>query len=142
MKLSIAEIIKKAVEAKVTEEKVKILRENNSVPLRMILRYTYDPEIKFLVPNTIPPWNKNGLVDVHGMLYTEARRLKIFLVGGPYDGKLNKVKMESLFIGLLESIDDKDAEIVANMITKKPIAGLSNKVVTEAFPELYNEKFA
>lgn len=141
MRLSIAEIVKKTVDAKGKDEKVKVLQQNNSQPLRMILRYTYDPEIKFLLPDVRPPWNRNGLVDVHGMLYTEARRLKIFLVGGPYDGKLNKLKMETLFINLLESVDDKDAEILANMIEKKAIKGITKTVLEEAFPGIFEEKF-
>lgn len=139
MRLSIAEIVKATIEAKTKEEKIRVLQKNNSVTLRTILRYTYDKDIEFLVPDVRPPWNKNGLVDVEGRLYTETRRLKIFLKGGPYDGKLNKVKMESLFIELLESVDDKDAEILANMIEKKPINGISKSVIEEAFPGIFEE---
>ena len=137
MRLSIAEIVKATIEAKTKEEKIRVLQKNNSVTLRTILRYTYDKDIEFLVPNVRPPWNKNGLVDVEGRLYTETRRLKIFLKGGSYDGKLNKVKMESLFIELLESVDDKDAEILANMIEKKHIVGIDEEVLLKVYPDLY-----
>lgn len=139
MRLSIAEIIKATIEAKTKNEKIQVLQKNNSVTLRTILRYTYDNDIEFLVPNVRPPWNKNGLVDVEGRLYNETRRLKIFLKGGPYDGKLTKLKIETLFIELLEGIDDKDSEILANMIEKKPINGISKAVIEEAFPGIFEE---
>ncbi len=141
MRLSIAEIVKATVEAKTKEEKITVLRNNNSTQLRMIMRYTYDPAIEFVVPNTRPPWNKNGLVDVEARLFQEARNLRIIIKGGPYDGKLNKVKVESIFINILESVDDKDAEILANMIEKKPIKGISQDVIEEAFPGIFEEKF-
>lgn len=138
MLLSISEIIKKTVEMKSEDEKVEFLRKNSSIALITILRYTYDPNISFLVPDTPPPWKKNGLVDVHGRLYQEIRRLKIFLKGGQYDGKLKQVKIEQLFIEILESIDDKDAEILVNMIQKKPLIGIPIYVIEKAFPDFYN----
>lgn len=138
MLLSISEIIKKTVELKNEEEKIEFLRKHSSIALLTILRYTYDENIQFLVPNTPPPWKKNGLVDVHGRLYQEIRRLKIFLKGGQYDGKLKQVKIEQLFIEILESIDDKDAEILVNMIQKKPIIGIPIYVIEKAFPDFYN----
>ena len=136
MKLSIAEIVNKATELKTEKEKIEWLQKNNNTPLRMILKYIYDPNVEFLVPNTAPPWKKNAYVGVEGMLYTEARRLKIFIKGGGYDN-LNQVKREQLFISLLEDIDNDDAELLCKMITKKPLKGLTKAVVKASFPEDY-----
>ena len=136
MKLSIAEIVNKATELKTEKEKIEWLQKNNNTPLRMILKYIYDPNVEFLVPNTAPPWKKNAYVGVEGMLYTEARRLKIFIKGGGYDN-LNQVKREQLFISLLEDIDNDDAELLCKMITKKPLKGLTKSVVKASFPEDY-----
>lgn len=136
MKLSIAEIISGVVSLPTVQEKVDFLLKHKSVTLELILKYTYDPKIEFLVPNTRPPWTKNGLVDVHGRLYAETRRLSIFLKGGKYDGKLKSVQIERLFIELLEGVDDKDAEILANMIEKKPIVGLDLETIILAFPQI------
>jgi len=141
MRLSIAEIVAKTISLETKEEKVAFLQKNNSVTLRMILKFTYDKNVEFLVPDVRPPWNKNGLVNVEGRLFSETRRLPIFLKGGKYDGKLNQIQIERLFIELLEGIDDKDSEIVANMIEKKPIMGMDEDVVLAAFPNLYEEKF-
>lgn len=140
MKLSISEIVNKAVDLKSNEEKVKWLRNNASIPLQTILRYTYDKDnVEFLIPNVAPPWKKNNYIGVEGMLYKEARRLRIFVKGGGYDN-LNQVKRENLFISLLEDVDNDDAELLCKMITQKPIKGLPKSVVEEAFPGLIGKK--
>lgn len=138
MRLSISEIVNKAIELSTEKEKIEWLQKHVNVqPLRQILKNTYDPEnVKFLIPDTPPPWKKNDYIGVEGMLYNEARRLKIFIKGQGYD-ELNQVKREQLFISLLEDIDNKDAELLCKMIAQKPIKGLSKKVVKTAFPEDY-----
>lgn len=138
MKLSLSEIIEKTSSMNSDGEKIEFLKKNSSEPLRMILKYTYDPEkIKFLIPSAPPPWKKNGYIDAGGMLYKEARRLRIFIQGGGYD-TLNQVKREGLFISLLEDVDDKDAELLCKMILQKPIEGITKNVVMSAFPQDYS----
>lgn len=139
MRLSISEIVNKAAELKTEKEKIEWLQKNESPALRTVLKYTYDPSIEFLIPNTPPPWKKNSYIGVEGMLYSESRRLKIFIKGGGYDN-LNRVKREQLFISLLEDIDNNDAELLCKMIAKKPLKGLSRSVVESAFPSDYPAK--
>lgn len=140
MKLSISEIVNKATSLDTKKEKVEWLRKNASIPLQTILRYMYDKEaVQFLIPSTPPPWKKNNYIDVQGMLYKEARRLRIFIKGGGYDN-LDQVKRESLFISLLEDIDNDDAELLCKMIAQKPIKGLPKSVIEEAFPGLISKK--
>jgi hypothetical protein len=140
MRLSISEIVNKACELKKKEEKLEWLKKNESVPLRTVLKLTYNTEqIEFLIPNTPPPWKKNGYTGVEGMLYNETRRLRIFVKGGGYDD-MNQAKREHLFISLLEDVDDKDAELLVKMIQQKPLKGLPKEVVMEAFPQDYQTK--
>lgn len=135
MRLSISEIVDKASKLTTDEEKIEWLKSKTSPALRTVLKYTYDPEnIKFLVPDVPPPWKKNSYVGVEGMLYNEARRLRIFIKGGGYDD-LNQVKREHLFISLLEDIDNKDADLLCLMLKQKPFDGISRDVVVAAFPE-------
>lgn len=140
VRISIAEIITKAGAFKKTNEKVDFLKQNDSPALRTIIQCTYDESIKFLIPDTPPPWNKNEYEDeAKSLLYREARRLKIFIEGGGYDA-INQIKRETLFISLLEDIDNDDADLLANyMISKTPFKGISLKVINEAFPQLINE---
>jgi len=141
MQLSISEIIAKCAELPNAEEKVDWLKQNESMPLKMILQSTYDRErVEWLLPDTAPPWRKNEFEDqAHTLLFKEARRLKIFIKGGGYDN-LNQSKRESLFIQLLEDIDNDDAEMLANhCIAQKSFKGLQKKTINKAFPGLIKE---
>jgi hypothetical protein len=136
VRISITEIIQGAAAKKTTEEKIDYLRRNDSPPLRIVLKYTYDNAIEFLIPDTPPPWEKNEYEDeAKSLLFREARKLKIFIKNGGYDN-LNQVKREQLFISLLEDIDNDDAETLCQMISKKPFKGLTKKTIEEAFPNL------
>lgn len=137
MRLSISEIVNKASKMETDQEKVEWLKSKASPALRTVLKYTYDTErVQFLIPDTPPPWKKNSYVGVEGMLYNEARRLRIFVKGGGYDN-LNQVKREHLFISLLEDVDNNDADLLCKMIKQKPFEGLPKEVVVAAFPEDY-----
>lgn len=137
IKLSIAEVIKEAAKLKAKSDKVEWLRKHDAVPLRTVLRLIYDESIEFLIPDSAPPWKKNSLPDTDTMLYREARRLRIFVKGGGYDN-LSQVKRESLFISLLEDINNEDADLLANhMISHTTVKGLTKKTLEEAFPDLF-----
>ena len=141
VRISISEIINQCSKFKTADEKVEWLKKNDSQPLRQILQVTYDKDnVEWLVPDTPPPWTKNEYEDeAKALLYKEARRLKIFLKGGGYDN-LDQVKRESLFISLLEDIDNDDADLLANhSIAQKPFKGLQKKTINKAFPGLIKE---
>tara|TARA_A100001015_G_scaffold56295_2_gene61903 strand:+ start:6193 stop:6630 length:438 start_codon:yes stop_codon:yes gene_type:complete len=134
---AISKILTKAGKEKTVKNKIAVLAENDSVPLRTILRLIYDDTIEYLVPDTPPPFKKNELNDLDTLLYREARRLKIFFRGGGYDD-LNQIKRESLFISLLEDLDADDAQLLANnLISHTPVKGLTRKTVEAAYPELF-----
>jgi len=139
MRLSLAEIVDKAIEKKNNTEKVAWLQQNNSEPLRMVLQIMYDKNIKILLPSSEPPYKPSEIIDSEGMLYREARRLKIFVKGGGYDN-LNQIKREQLFISLLEDVDKKDAKLLISMIMQKQLTGLPISVIKESFPGLITEK--
>lgn len=139
VRISIGEIIAKTAEYQKKQDKIDWLRKNDNPALRIILKYTYDSSIKFLIPDTPPPWNKNEFEDeAKSLLYREARRLRIFIEGGGYDN-LKQLKREQLFISLLEDVDNDDAEILIKMIAKKSFKGITKKAVMEAFPDLIEE---
>ena len=54
MKLTIAEILQKAHNAKTKSQKVKILQENNSQALRSLFIWNYDDSVVSALP--IPPF--------------------------------------------------------------------------------------
>jgi hypothetical protein len=48
-------------------------------------------------------------------------------------------KRESIFVGLLEAIDPKDALLVISMINKEKPEGITRNIVQEAFPGLLKD---
>ena len=51
-----SEIFTKVNNAKVKEEKIKVLKQHDSVPLRQILKGAFDPKIEWDLPEGIPPY--------------------------------------------------------------------------------------
>jgi len=135
MKLGVAEILKKASEITNENERIDWLRKNNSVALESMLRGAYDPKIVWLLPEGIPPYKPNDLVDQHHRLFTEARKLYLFIEGG--NPNLKQVRREQLFIELLETVDPEDAKLLLSVKEKHiPYPGVTIEVVTKAFPNI------
>jgi hypothetical protein len=73
------------------------------------------------------------------MLYTEARRLYLFLKGG--NPNLTPFRREMLFINLLETVHPNDAKLLLTVKEKKlPYKGLTLNLIKEAYPGLINEQ--
>lgn len=138
MVIMISEIINRAISLKSHEEKVEWLRKNDSGPLRNILIAAYDKsKIKFLVPNTEPPYNPSQAHENQGALYREARKLK-YIVEGFGGDAISKVKREHIFIEMLETVHRDDAKILVDMIKQKGYKGLTAKAINEAFGNIIN----
>jgi hypothetical protein len=111
------EIFELAAEAKNREEKKKVLLDNSCLALRDIVKGSYDDSIKFtLLPKGQPPYTPNP--EPKASLIEKSKTLRYFVTGGPGE-KLNTVKRESMFIELLESIHEKDAQLIVWMKDKK-----------------------
>jgi len=135
MRLGIAEVLKMVSEQKTKEEKINVFRKNDSSALRTVLKYALDPVIKWALPPGEPPYKPAPYLDQQSMLYSEARRLYLFIEGG--NPALTPLKRETLFIGLLESIDPEDAKVLLSAKDKKlPVKGITAAIVNEAFPGL------
>jgi hypothetical protein len=118
------------------EEKVKCLRANENSALLTVLKFCYDPNLKWALPEGEPPYTPCEYPNVESMLYSEARRLYLFVEGG--NPNLKTLKRESMFIDLLQSITPNDAKLLISIKDKKlPYPGLDSKIVLKAFPNLY-----
>jgi len=137
-RLSIAEILEEAAKMKSKQEKVDYLRQHNSLPLRNILVLMYDKSKKFNIPDTAPPYTPSEYPDNQGALQRQARKLKYFVEGFAPEG-VHRIKRETMFIEMLESVDKKDAELLIQMIQKKPIKGLTKATINEAFGEIISD---
>ena len=139
MRLSISEILEKTTKLKTKNEKIEYLHQNDTEALRTVLQFALHPGVKSALPEGTPPYKPCQQLDQEGRLYAEYRRLYLFCVGG-HDG-LKPLKRETLFIGLLESIDPKDAELLCAAKDKKlPYEGFTVSLLNEAFPGILPEE--
>ena len=137
-KLTIAQIIETASQIESVEDRVQYLRNNDSTTLRYMFELALTPGVAWSVPEGAPPYKPCEYLDVEGRLHQEARTLYLYLQGNRPE--LTQLKRESLFIGLLESIDKRDAELLIKVKDKQLPASISTEVVNLAFPGLINEQ--
>lgn len=143
MKLKDEQLVYKTLEAvaaaKTKEERIKILRDRNSLELRDILNGNFNDKIKWLLPEGAPPynpWNKDKSTAPLLALSKSTKRLAYFVQGGP-GTKMLVAKRERMFVDILESLDPNEALMLIDMKDKKlNYKGLTKKLVQEVFPNL------
>lgn len=136
MKKSIYNILKECSEPRTVKERVQRLQQYGLPVVQQILKYAFDPNIKFLLPEGTPPYKPNEYVDQEGILFSEARKLYLFVEGG--NNNLTKFRRETLFIQFIEGIDKNDAILICYVKDKKlPFKSLTADVVKQAFPNLF-----
>ena len=140
--LSLAEIVNTARKAETVEEKVAVLKRNDSKGLRDILALMCDSRWTFDLPKTAPPYKESVINESHGLLYREMRKMPYFVEQMPDGNNLSRVRKESLFIQLLESVDPDDAKLVIRMLSKEPYPDLAPEVINQAFPGAIVEPIA
>lgn len=137
---AIFEVLRMVEEAPTYGEKVETLRRVVSQPLLYILKYTFDPNIKWLLPEGPPPPFKENKEPVGSevMLRKEARTLYLFCSGGPEDNpNIKQRRREQKFMELLESVHPEDAKVlIAAKDRKLPYPSITEKLVRDALPGL------
>ena len=132
----IYEIFELVEKAKTRQDKIDVLKKHETWGLKDVLRGTFDESIKWLLPEGRPPFNANDGHNAPSNLLKQNGKFKYFVSGAGYNNMM-PIKREVMFIGMLESIHPKDAEVALCMIAKKsPAKGLTKKLVQEAFPGL------
>lgn len=134
---NIYEVFNDFKNAKTKQERLDVLKRNDSFALRSVLQGTFSPSIQFNVKDA-PKYNK---VDVPpGLSYshmTEAlSKAYLFVKGHPRRPQgLTEKREEELLLQLLESLEPQEAEVFANMIRKdQKIPYLTVNLIDEAFP--------
>tara|TARA_B100001939_G_scaffold103719_1_gene89701 strand:+ start:237 stop:653 length:417 start_codon:yes stop_codon:yes gene_type:complete len=132
------EILEEVGKQRNRDDKVKILRENETWALKDIIRGTMDSKVTWNLPEGEPPYTASAPHNHPANLIRENVKFKYFVKGGEGD-QMPKVKREQIFIGLLEGIHPEDAKVVLSMINKKNLKGITRPVVEEAFPNLLQD---
>jgi hypothetical protein len=139
MHLSVSEILKLANSKSKIEERVDVLQKHNTFALRHLLRYCFQPSIKWLLPEGDMGYIIKPTIDQEGNFYNRARELYLFVEGGEKSNpNLTDERRAWLWIQLIEGIDHKDAELLMKVKDKiMPFKNINEKVVLQAFPGLY-----
>lgn len=143
MHLLISEILDLVEKAKTKEEKVKILKQHESPPLRGFLKMNFHPDVFLGLPEGEPPYKKEQdrpIGENETKLYSEYRRFYIWL---DPNTNLPKVKKEKLFIEMLEGLHISEAEVICLIKDKKlqkKYKSLKEDIVRLAFPQILPPK--
>jgi len=121
------------------KEKLSVIQKNLSPTLVKVLELTFHPSYQWLeseipdnykVPDTLPGMS-------HAQLSTEIRKLYMFRKGDQTAEKLTPRKRNELLIQILESLEPREAEVIAGIFRKDQcVQGLTYKFVKEAFPQM------
>lgn len=138
MKLMISEVLQKAHNAKTKAEKIKILQENNSQTLRSIFIINFDDSVVSRLPAGEVPYTPNDAPKgtEHTLLEKEGSKLYYYFKGGA--DNIPQMKIENMFIGLLEGLHSTEAEVVVKAMNRElhKRYRITQKVVSEAFPSI------
>ena len=135
MRLMISEIFQQVSQAQTENEKINILRKNYSPALEDVLHWAYDPNIVFFT-RTTPPYTPDQSPEGLSLtsLYSEHKRFYMFLKNSRIDSSRKNV----LLIQMLESLGDKEAKILEQVINKN-ISCISKELAEKAYPGLFNK---
>ena len=130
------EIFTQINNAKDKPKKIAVLKQHDSPAMRQLLKAAFDPKIEWDLPEGIPPYiaNEAPAGTEHTSLLSEARKLYHFVVGG--NNTINKLKKETMFIQMLEGLQQKDAEVliaIKNKNLNNIYKGLTAQMVKETF---------
>ena len=131
-----SEVLLKVHRAKTKAQKVKILKENNTDSLRMVLKASFDPKIEWVFPFGDVPYTPNESPEgtEHTVLAMEAKKLWHFIKGA--DNQTRQHQKENMFFQMLEGLHQSEAKLLIAAKDKRlhqVYKGLSSAVVQEAF---------
>ena len=136
MDILISEILDKVSKAKTKQNKVALLKQYNSPALRMVIKSSFDPKIKWALPEGEVPFKRNDAPagTEHSVLSYESRKLYHYIEGG--NNLLTQRKRETMFVQMLEGLHETEADVLVaakDGVLHQMYKGLSANVVKEAF---------
>lgn len=132
------EILDLVHEQETEEDKIKVLQQYENDALKTLLIWNFDESIISLLPSGEVPYqpNESPLGVDHSSLRRDYKNLYNFVKGG--NDSLSKIRRETIFIQILESLHPNEAEVLILVKDKK----LSDKydisldIVQKAYPDI------
>ena len=135
---NIYEVLNDFKKVKTKQERIDVLRKNDSWALKSVLQGVFHPNVKFNVK--VPEYKK---IDVPpGMSYdhmtSALQRAYLFQEGNPRTpAGLTDKRREELLIQILESLEPMEADVFVGMLQKDlKVPYLTQGLVNEAFQGL------
>ena len=135
-----------AVDAeRVKAKKLEILRTHGEDSFKMTMIWNFDESVVSMLPEGSVPYqpvesdvqaNREKGLPQRSTIRNSARQFYRFVKGG--DDKLNKIKRESIFINILETLPPPEAEILV-LVKDKALNtkyNITKELVAEAYPEI------
>lgn len=137
MPRTIGEVFELLKASKTKTERFTILKENDSLALRTILRLNFDPNIKFEIPEGFPPsYKPNPKPKGFGGANLKGSIKGFYMFVKASSPGLRQSKREVLFLQLLEQLDSTEANVLVAAKDKNLDVGVTRKLVDEVFPGL------
>ena len=135
-----------AVDAeRVKAKKLEILRTHGEDSFKMTMIWNFDESVVSMLPDGKVPYqpvesdvqaNREKGLPQRSTIRNSARQFYRFVKGG--DDQLNKIKRESIFINILETLPPPEAEILV-LVKDKALNtkyNITKELVAEAYPEI------
>jgi Family of unknown function (DUF6433) len=141
MKKMMYEILTEVSKAANETSRLEILKKEHSVFLEEFLYMSFNPAVEWNLPEGTPPYREStapvGMGDIS--LPKELRRIRNFIKGTPNEYNFTPLKKESIFIGILESLQKEEAAFlisVKNKSIEKDFPGVNKDLVSVAYPSM------
>lgn len=139
MNILASEFFDQLDKASTKEAKLTLLNQNNNPLVRTLLRFNFDYNIKFLLPEGAPPYKVDKDVPAgyeKTKLQLEMRRFYLFVKP---DVNINNIKRERLFIEMLEGLHWTEAEdfvLIKDKSLTTKYKTITHELIEEAYPGL------
>ena len=137
-RLELYELLENIEKTKSRKDKIDLVSQYVSTynSFADYLRCVFDSRVNFHFPASRPPYDPAPEENHPSTWHKQHMKLAYFVKGLKGD-EMIPIKRESMFIGVLESVHPRDAEILVDMLSKKTkCKGLTEKLVKEAVPQL------
>ena len=126
-------------------KKLEILRTHGDDSFKMVMIWNFDESVISVLPEGDVPYqpvegdvqaSKEQGVPQRTTIRNAARQFYRFVKGG--DDQLNKIKRESIFINILQTLPQPEAEILV-LVKDKALNtkyNITKELVSEAYPEI------
>lgn len=127
------------------DDKIQILRDNNSQQLMHLLAMNWDTDLEWHIPfGDAPEYNSFHGNEADGMLFNQMKTIYVFQKGlHPNQLNMKQAQREKKFIDLLNSISANDARMfwaVRNRTLEQIYPSITHKLVDETFSGLLHRK--